>query len=178
MDRHIETSHMDITYKCATCEKLYKRKEDLTAHNAEKHSNFLVWKTMKTGHLKYMKTITLLDESGILLEGRNPRYFGINITQKRQLSTSYVQTSGAQYTASATATRPENSPEAVPVKKALLSPLAASKDYKPIEEYHVYIRTKMPRNLFQQLFLRTVQFITLKWRLQRLENPPDHATLL
>ena len=138
LDRHIETNHMDINYRCAICEKSYKRKSDLSAHIAERHSNFMVWKTMRTGYLQYMKTITLLDESGILLEGPNPRYFGTSSVQIRKPVTMRTQTLSGHYPANATATLPDSLPTAaVATKKARVQPPEVTLNCPaPLEEYH------------------------------------------
>ena len=85
LDRHIEAAHMEINFKCASCDKSYKRKLDLSRHTAETHSKYLVWHAMRAGYLPYMRSICLLDESGVLLEGPNPRYQGNRNCEKRPM---------------------------------------------------------------------------------------------
>lgn len=66
--------HSEMGYSCPRCDKSYKRKEDLNNHAAEKHGLLLCWRSAKAGRLLYLKDLMFLDESGILLEGRNPRF--------------------------------------------------------------------------------------------------------
>jgi uncharacterized C2H2 Zn-finger protein len=74
LDRHIHVAHTQLRYQCPRCESNYRRKVDLSYHCAEQHSTYLCWHRPKLTYFTYVKSVIFMDNEGIILEGRNPRY--------------------------------------------------------------------------------------------------------
>jgi uncharacterized C2H2 Zn-finger protein len=74
LDRHIEGHHTMMRYQCPKCTANYRRKADLAYHSAEVHSLYLIWHRPKFTYFPYVQHLMFLDNEGVLMEGRNPRY--------------------------------------------------------------------------------------------------------
>jgi uncharacterized C2H2 Zn-finger protein len=74
LERHIHCVHSLMRYQCPRCEATYRRKVDLSYHCAEIHSTYICWHEPKLSYFNYVRSVIFMDHSGIILEGRNPRY--------------------------------------------------------------------------------------------------------
>ena len=74
LDRHLMSTHAEHSYPCPRCPTSYACHPDLNEHTLQEHSAKLIWKSATTRSLVYSRDLILLDDGGILLQGRNPRY--------------------------------------------------------------------------------------------------------
>ena len=70
----METFHEGHLYPCPLCEKKYRRKEDVHRHSREVHSTALIWRTGVPTGMSYCQHVMVLDDSGVIIAGQNPRY--------------------------------------------------------------------------------------------------------